>query len=85
MPSALGDTEEDKIDTLKILLDGYFEKQGHHININVLDRNILLDAMEHPEKYPQLTIRVSGYAVKFVNLSRKHQLDILARTFHDNK
>lgn len=85
VPSALGNTEEEKIETLKILLDGYFEKQGHHININVLDRNILLDAMEHPEKYPQLTIRVSGYAVKFVNLSRKHQLDILARTFHDKK
>ena len=85
VPSALGSTEEEKIDTLKILLDGYFEKTGHHININVLDRNVLLDAMDHPEKYPQLTIRVSGYAVKFVNLSRKHQLDIISRTFHDKK
>lgn len=85
VPSVLGKTEEEKVDTLKILLDGYFEKTGHHININVLDREVLLDAMEHPEKYPQLTIRVSGYAVKFVNLSRKHQLDILARTFHDKK
>ncbi|MDO4282229.1 MAG: formate C-acetyltransferase [Clostridia bacterium] len=85
IPSVLGKTEEEKVDTLKILLDGYFEKTGHHININVLDREVLLDAMDHPEKYPQLTIRVSGYAVKFVNLSRKHQLDILARTFHDKK
>lgn len=85
VPSVLGDTEEEKVDTLKILLDGYFEKTGHHININVLDREVLLDAMEHPEKYPQLTIRVSGYAVKFVNLSKKHQLDIISRTFHDKK
>lgn len=85
VPSALGEYEEEKIDTLKILLDGYFERGGHHININVLDREILLDAMENPEKYPQLTIRVSGYAVKFVNLSKKHQLDIISRTFHDKK
>ncbi len=82
VPSALGKTDEEKADTLKMLLDGYFEKTGHHININVIDREILLDAMDHPEKYPQLTIRVSGYAVKFVNLSRKHQLDIISRTFY---
>ncbi len=85
VPSVLGESEEEKIDTLKVLLDSYFEKTGHHININVLDREVLLDAMEHPEKYPQLTIRVSGYAVNFVRLSKKHQLDIISRTFHDNK
>ncbi|MDD3304366.1 MAG: formate C-acetyltransferase [Clostridia bacterium] len=84
-PSVLGKTEEDKIKTLTVLLDSYFEKTGHHINVNVLDRNVLLDAMEHPEKYPQLTIRVSGYAVNFIKLSKKHQLDIIARTFHDVK
>ena len=85
VPSALGQSDEEKIDTLKVLLDSYFEQTGHHININVLDREVLLDAMEHPEKYPQLTIRVSGYAVNFIKLSKKHQLDIIARTFHDKK
>ena len=85
VPSVLGENDEEKIDTLKVLLDSYFEKTGHHININVLDREILLDAMENPEKYPQLTIRVSGYAVNFIKLSRKHQLDIISRTFHDKK
>ncbi len=83
VPSALGKDDDEKIETLKILLDGYFAKTGHHININVLDREILIDAMEHPEKYPQLTIRVSGYAVNFVKLSRKHQLDVISRTFHE--
>ena len=85
VPAVLGETEEEKEDTLKILLDSYFEKEGHHININVFDRNVLLDAMEHPEKYPQLTIRVSGYAVNFVKLSKKHQLDVIARTFHEKR
>ena len=85
VPSVLGESDEEKIDTLKVLLDSYFEKTGHHININVLDREILLDAMEHPEKYPQLTIRVSGYAVNFIKLSKRHQLDIISRTFHDKK
>lgn len=85
VPNVLGKTDDEKIDTLTILLDSYFEKTGHHININVLDREVLLDAMEHPENYPQLTIRVSGYAVNFVKLSRKHQLDIISRTFHDQK
>ena len=84
-PSVLGKTEDEKVETLKVLLDSYFEKTGHHININVLDREVLLDAMDHPEKYPQLTIRVSGYAVNFVKLSKKHQLDIISRTFHDVK
>ena len=83
LPTALGKTEEEKIDRLKILLDSYFIETGHHINVNTLDRDVLLDAMDHPEKYPQLTIRVSGYAVNFVKLSRKHQLDIISRTFHE--
>lgn len=82
VPSALGETEEEKIERLKVLLDSYFIASGHHINVNTLDRKVLLDAMEHPEKYPQLTIRVSGYAVNFVKLSKKHQLDIISRTFH---
>ena len=83
IPSVLGKTQEDRIEKLVYLLDGYFIKSGQHINVNVIDREVLLDAMDHPEKYPQLTIRVSGYAVNFVKLSRKHQLDILARTFHE--
>ena len=85
VPAALGKDEDEKVDTLKILLDSYFEKCGHHININVLDRAMLLDAMEHPENYPQLTIRVSGYAVNFVKLSKKHQLDVISRTFHEKR
>ncbi len=83
VPSVLGKENEEKQENLKNILDSYFEQGGHHININVFDRELLLDAMEHPEKYPQLTIRVSGYAVNFVKLSRKHQLDIISRTFHN--
>ncbi len=82
VPSVLGKSDDEKVEYLKVMLDSYFEEGGHHININVLDREVLLDAMEHPEKYPQLTIRVSGYAVNFVKLSRKHQLDVISRTFH---
>ena len=85
VPSVLGKSEDEKVDNLKYMLDSYFSQGGHHININVLDREVLLDAMEYPEKYPQLTIRVSGYAVNFIKLSRKHQLDIISRTFHDKK
>ncbi len=83
MPKSLGATLEERVQKLVVLLDGYFEKTGQHININVIDKEVLLDAMENPEKYPQLTIRVSGYAVNFIKLSRKHQLDVISRTFHD--
>ncbi len=82
VPSALGMTLESRQEHLVTMLDEYFKKGGQHININVLDKEVLIDAMEHSEKYPQLTIRVSGYAVNFVKLSKEHQLDVIARTFH---
>jgi formate C-acetyltransferase len=82
VPSVLGKTPAEQVATLTGLLDGYFEGSGFHVNINVLNRDTLIDAMEHPEKYPQLTIRVSGYAVNFVRLTREQQLDVLHRTFH---
>ncbi|MDJ0898053.1 MAG: formate C-acetyltransferase [Xenococcus sp. MO_188.B8] len=83
VPEALGKTEADKINNLAGMLDGYFHNTGHHININVLNRETLLDAMDHPELYPQLTIRVSGYAVNFIKLTREQQLDVISRTFHE--
>ncbi|MEB3295712.1 MAG: formate C-acetyltransferase [Synechococcales bacterium] len=83
VPGALGHTESDRVQNLVGLLDGYFHDQGHHINVNVLNRDRLLDAMDHPENYPQLTIRVSGYAVNFIKLTRAQQLDVINRTFHD--
>lgn len=83
IPKSLGATSEDQIDNLVTMMDGYFTKGAHHLNVNVLNREMLYDAMEHPEKYPQLTIRVSGYAVNFVKLSREHQLEVISRSFHE--
>ena len=82
-PATLGKDEESKVKNLSNMLDGFFIQTGHHINVNVFDRSLLLDAMEHPENYPQLTIRVSGYAVNFVKLTREQQLDVINRTIHE--
>ncbi|MDR1805217.1 MAG: formate C-acetyltransferase [Clostridium sp.] len=82
IPGALGKNEDERQTNLVTLLDGFFLEHGHHVNVNVIDREVLEDAMEHPEKYPQLTIRVSGYAVNFIKLTREQQLDVLKRTFH---
>ena len=82
-PSALGKDEDTKVNNLVSMLDGYFKQTGHHINVNVFNRELLLDAMDHPEKYPQLTIRVSGYAVNFIKLTREQQLDVINRTIHE--
>ena len=82
-PAALGKEEDTRITNLVNMLDGYFAKTGHHINVNVFDRSLLLDAMDHPEKYPQLTIRVSGYAVNFIKLPREQQLEVIHRTIQD--
>ncbi|WP_010172831.1 formate C-acetyltransferase [Bacillus coahuilensis] len=83
IPSALGKTDDAQVDNLVALLDGYVMKSGHHLNVNVFHRETLLDAMEQPEKYPQLTIRVSGYAVNFIKLTREQQQDVITRTFHE--
>ncbi|WP_345239497.1 formate C-acetyltransferase [Pontibacillus salipaludis] len=84
VPRALGKEEETRYANLVGLLDGYMIKKGHHLNVNVFDRETLLDAMNHPEQYPQLTVRVSGYAVNFIKLTREQQIDIINRTFHES-
>ncbi|TWK29364.1 formate C-acetyltransferase [Bacillus licheniformis] len=84
VPKALGKDEESRAANLSSILDGYAAKTGHHLNVNVCNRETLLDAMEHPEEYPQLTIRVSGYAVNFIKLTKEQQLDVISRTFHES-
>ena len=84
IPNSLGKNENERIDNLVQLLNGYFVQGAHHLNVNVLDRETLIDAMEHPDKYPLLTIRVSGYAVRFNKLTRKQQEEVISRTFHES-
>jgi formate C-acetyltransferase len=83
VPQALGKTPPERVANLCSILDSYFNEEGHHINVNVFEKETLLDAMAHPEKYPQLTVRVSGYAVNFIKLTKEQQMDVITRTFHD--
>ena len=85
-PDALGHNEEERVNNLVNIMDGYFDQGAHHLNVNVFGKELLLDAMEHPEKpeYANFTIRVSGYAVKFIDLTREQQMDVISRTFHDH-
>jgi formate C-acetyltransferase len=82
VPQGLGRRAEERVANLTAMLDAFFSSTGYHMNVNVLNRDMLLDAMDHPEKYPSLTIRVSGYAVNFIRLTRDQQMDVINRTFH---
>ena len=82
VPDSLGKTIDERVENLVQLLTGYFKKNAHHLNVNVLNRETLIDAMNNPEKYPLLTIRVSGYSVRFNRLTRKQQEEVISRTFH---
>jgi formate C-acetyltransferase len=82
VPTGLGRVDQDRVTNLTSMLDAFFSTTGYHMNVNVLNRDTLQDAMDHPEKYPSLTIRVSGYAVNFVRLTREQQMDVINRTFH---
>ncbi len=85
LPEGLGRIAQDRITNLRSMLDAFFSATGYHMNVNVINRETLLDAMDHPEKYPHLTIRVSGYAVNFVRLTREQQMDVISRTFHGSQ
>jgi formate C-acetyltransferase len=84
LPETLGKTKEDQVDNTVSILDGYFKQKAHHLNVNVYSREVLMKAMENPELYPNLTIRVSGYAVHFHRLTKAQQLEVLNRTFHES-
>jgi len=84
VPKSLGASDEDRISNLATTLDGYFARDAQHLNVNVFNRDTLIDAMEHPENHPQLTIRVSGYAVNFIRLTKEQQLEVITRSFHES-